>query len=261
MERVESADGTTIAYERHGSDDGPVVVCLHGTGVTRHIWRALGGQLEGAGLVVPDRRGRGESGDTEPWSFERELEDAEALFEAASGETTEGVVLFGSSFGGLVSLRTAERVDPAGLVCYEPPMPREVLDQSHESLADRIDDRLASGDRAAAVRLFFEEATGAENVEAWPIWPDCIELAATISREARVVEEFELGSPDISAPTLLFEGAYSPTYLQHGIDLLERRLPEPRVVEVEAAHAGVATAPGAVAASLREFLDSITSNR
>lgn len=253
MHHVSSADGTTIAYDRVG--EGPPIICLHGTGVTRHIWDGVAGHLDDsqATLIIPDRRGRGESGDTLPWAFERELEDVAALVDAVDGT----VSIFGSSYGGLLAVRAAERLSVEQLLLFEPPMPREVVspDDEYESLAARVRERLDMGDREAAVRLFFEEATGASNIESWPIWPDCVELAETIARESAFVERFELGTPSVTVPTLLFRGRYSPEYLQRGVGVLAERLPDTTTVEINSSHAGVVTAPEEVANAVGQFLE------
>jgi pimeloyl-ACP methyl ester carboxylesterase len=249
VQQVTSADGTEIAYERHG--EGPAVICLHGTGVTRQLWRPLVGHLaDDATLVMPDRRGRGESGDAETYAFERELDDVAAL-----AEPVDRPVLFGSSFGGLVAMSAADRLDIAGLVLYEPPMPAVTVEEPYESIADRMERLLESGEREAAVKLFFEEATGAENVERWPIWPDCVALAETILRESAVVEEFHPDDVSVSVPALLLTGERSPAHLRRSVSILDERLPDTRVVEIEgASHAGIATAPAQVAAAVRDFL-------
>jgi pimeloyl-ACP methyl ester carboxylesterase len=258
MRRVTSADGTEIAYERHEMappPGRPPAICLHGTGVTRHVW---GRFLEAAGgttFVVPDRRGRGESGDADSWAFEREIEDVVALASAAAPDGP--VTLFGSSFGGLVAMRVAERTDVDRLVLYEPPMPAATVEgEDHESLADEVQRRIESGNREGAVRYFFEEATGATGVERWPIWPDCVALAETIARECHVVESFDPTGLSLSVPTLLVRGTDSPAYLRSGIDVLADLLGDTRVVEVEAGHAGVAVAPGQVASAVDAFLES-----
>ncbi len=252
MHHVTSADGTSIAYDSVGEE--PPVICLHGTGVTRHIWYGVADHLADsqATLLLPDRRGRGESGDTLPWDFERELEDVAALAETVDGP----VSVFGSSYGGLLALRAAEQLPIERLLLFEPPMPKEVVapDDEYESLATRVRDRLNGGDREGAVRLFFEEATGASNVESWPIWPDCVELAETIARESAFVEQFELGNPDITVPVLALQGKYSPEYLQRGVSVLAERLPNTTTVEIESSHAGVVTAPAAVADAVGQFL-------
>ena len=83
---VVSKDGTRIAYERMGS--GPAVVLIDGAMCSR----AFGPMPKIAALLkehftvyLYDRRGRGESGDTEPYSKAREVEDIEALVRAAGG--------------------------------------------------------------------------------------------------------------------------------------------------------------------------------
>ena len=255
MEQVRSVDGTEIGYERHTSDSpgswSSPVVCLHGTGVTRQVWQRFLRRAAGATFVVPDRRGRGESGDTDPWTFERELEDVAAV---AAAEAPDGpITLFGSSFGGLVALRVAERIAVDRLVLYEPPMPAVTVPEDETvGVADEVDRRLRAGNREAATRVFFEEATGVTDVEDWPIWPDPVGLAETIARECHVVESFE--PRPLSVPTLLFRGVHSPAYLQDGIEVLADRLSDTRTVDVDAAHAGVATAPERVATALDTFL-------
>src|SRR4029079_9459845 len=65
-----------------------------------------------------DRRGRGQSGDTQPYAPAREVEDIAALIEAAGGSAC----LLGLSSGGALALEAAAsglRVEK--VVAYEPP--------------------------------------------------------------------------------------------------------------------------------------------
>jgi pimeloyl-ACP methyl ester carboxylesterase len=65
-----------------------------------------------------DRRGRGESGDTPPYSPAREVEDIAALVEAAGGSAA----LLGLSSGGALALEAAASGLPLTMVVvYEPP--------------------------------------------------------------------------------------------------------------------------------------------
>lgn len=255
MHTISSADGTTIAFDCHG--DGPPIIGLHGTGVRRTIWSPLAAQLSEHSLLAVDRRGRGDSGDTTPYEFEREIEDVRALVETCDREP----VLFGSSFGGLLAMAAATAVDIRQLVLYEPPLPRLTLDadqRPEQSLADQTAELIAAGDDEAAARTFFTQATGADAIEHWPIWPECVEFAPTIPRECRVVEQFERGAVPTDIETLLFTGADSPEYLQAGVAELSEIISESTVVSLDGVgHAGVAVAPDRVAEQLGSFVQPI----
>ena len=81
VEFVTSKDGTTIAYDRLGQ--GPAVVLVSGGSVDRSSNAGLAEQLAGGFTVVNyDRRGRGPSGDTQPYAIEREIEDIDAVIGA-----------------------------------------------------------------------------------------------------------------------------------------------------------------------------------
>ena len=88
MAETTSADGTTIAYDSWG--DGPLVVVVGGAFNDRGTWAQLARALAAQGFraVSYDRRGRGGSGDTQPYALEREFEDLAAVIDAAErGET------------------------------------------------------------------------------------------------------------------------------------------------------------------------------
>lgn len=81
MQTVVSKDGTSIAYEKTGS--GPAIVLVGTTASDHHDLDGLAGLLSEHFTVYNyDRRGRGESGDTQPYSPAREMEDVEALLDA-----------------------------------------------------------------------------------------------------------------------------------------------------------------------------------
>ena len=102
MQQVQSRDGTAIAYTRGG--DGPAVVLIGG---------ALDDGSENARLIptLADsftvanyaRRGRGNSGDTLPYSLQREIEDLAAVVDELGGRAHA----FGSSSGGALLLEAA----------------------------------------------------------------------------------------------------------------------------------------------------------
>lgn len=120
MYTVTSRDGTRIAYERTGS--GPTVILIDAAG----HWRAnsalggLGDLLAKEFTVVRyDRRGRGDSTDTPPYTPDREVEDLAALIDA----TGAPAALYGFSSGCLVALHASAAGLPLRhLVLLEPPI-------------------------------------------------------------------------------------------------------------------------------------------
>jgi len=82
MEKVISANGTSIAYQKSGA--GPSLVLVHGATSDHTRWSPNLPEFEKHFTVYAvDRRGRGESGDTEPYSIDREVEDVAAVVDAA----------------------------------------------------------------------------------------------------------------------------------------------------------------------------------
>ena len=74
MNKVNSTDGTPIAFDRSG--EGPAVVLVGGALSSRSASGALVTLLAPHFSVFAyDRRGRGDSGDTPAYAVEREVED------------------------------------------------------------------------------------------------------------------------------------------------------------------------------------------
>lgn len=250
MQTVTSADSTSIAYERHG--DGPPLLLLHGTSGTRHSWDALAPHLaDDFTLIVPDRRGRGDSGDAAEYDLAREVDDLRALLDDIDGDVT----VFGHSFGGLVALAVTDEIDLSRLVLYEP----SVLVGKHreDDLAARIQERLDEGDREAAMKLFYREGGGIPAPERLPIWPQDVpfELAETVVRENEAVESYGLPSdPDVPHSTLLLTGERGPEHLRAAVQTLSDRVPQSRLIEFDGlGHMGVQSDPERVAAAVRSF--------
>lgn len=250
MQTVTSADGTRIAYDRHG--DGPPLLLVHGSSGTRRAWDAVVPHLaEEFTLIVPDRRGRGDSGDSDEYSLAREVEDLDALRGVVKGDVT----VFGHSFGGLLALAATERIDVHRLILYEP----AVLVGNHRGndLASRMQTCLDAGDREAAMKLFFQEGGGVPAPEELPVWPAGVnfDLVETVIRENHAVESYELPSdPAINCPTLLLTGEHGPAHLRDAVRMLAERVPQSRLVEFDGVgHVGTHSAPKQIAAAVRSF--------
>src|SRR5262245_56212596 len=117
MNTVRSADGTAIAVQRQGS--GPAIALVAGALTSAAAFEPLAQLLAPSFTVYAyDRRGRGESEDTQPYAVQREIEDLAAVLVEAGGQA----YVFGHSSGAILALETAAAGHGiAGLALYEPP--------------------------------------------------------------------------------------------------------------------------------------------
>jgi pimeloyl-ACP methyl ester carboxylesterase len=150
MVKIKSMDGTLIAYMRSGS--GPPLLLVHGTTADHTRWPAVLPAFEEKFTVYAvDRRGRGESGDNEPYKIEREFEDIAAVIDSIHGP----VNVLGHSYGALCCLESALLTENiAKLILYEPYI-HTGIDVYPPGIADRIQALVDAGDRDGAVSTMF----------------------------------------------------------------------------------------------------------
>src|SRR6266487_1673817 len=101
MRHAVSEDGTRIAYEKVGQ--GPPLVIIGGALGDHRFYAPLASELAGQFTVYFDRRGRGQSGDTQPYAVAREVEDVAALI----AEAGEPALVYGHSAGAALALHAA----------------------------------------------------------------------------------------------------------------------------------------------------------
>src|SRR4051794_883193 len=209
MSTLHSADGTVIAYETTG--DGPPVIlvdgalCHRSSGPARPLAAELAREFT---VYTYDRRGRGESGDTAPYAVEREIEDIEALVEAAGGP----VCVYGISSGAALALEAAVRM-PAieRLALYEAPF---IVDDSRAPIALSYDGL----SRAAAVRAFMRAVGVPRPFAALMSHMGKLKAVAhTLPYDAAIVGPHQLGKPlprwDVDADTLVVAGGKSHAWM------------------------------------------------
>ncbi|HZA20298.1 MAG TPA: alpha/beta hydrolase [Actinomycetota bacterium] len=213
MDRVTSTDGTSIAYDRMGS--GPAVILVSGAAVARAGNTPLAAELaEHFTVYNYDRRGRGDSGDTLPYSVGREIEDINTLISEAGGSAH----LYGISSGGALVLEAAAAgVAADKLAVYE--IPYNMADdgpQRQREYIEGLEALLAEGRRGDAAELFMrtvgtpdEFITSAKNS---PMWAGMEAIAPTLPYDAACLGN---GRPPtdrlakITQPTLVATGGAS----------------------------------------------------
>src|SRR6478672_3208028 len=146
---VTSADGTSIAIECAGA--GPSLVIVHGGTGDRRRWTPLFPLLEAKFRVCAmDRRAHGASGDTPPYSLDKEVDDVVAVVSKQPGP----VFVLGHSFGAVCALEAAFRTTKiARLALYEAP----VRVGDHSAVLARMEAMIRAGDRDGALTTFMRE--------------------------------------------------------------------------------------------------------
>ena len=109
MSRLTSFDGTALALATTGPDDAPLVVLVHGLGMSMDSWGEVPAMLAGQHRVIRyDLRGHGRSGDARSGGYDLEAH-ARDLVTVLTACVPQGrrAVLVGHSLGGGIILAAA----------------------------------------------------------------------------------------------------------------------------------------------------------
>jgi pimeloyl-ACP methyl ester carboxylesterase len=232
MDTVRSSDGTIIAFDRLG--EGPPIVLVSGASCARAVHTRPAELLSAHFTVLNyDRRGRGDSGDTSPYTIEREIEDLDAVIAEAGG----AAAVFGSSSGAVLALRAAAAGLPiTGLALWEPPFMagQDALRLQREYVA-RLTALLDADRRGDAVALFMQTVgLPAEMINGMrhaPMWPGMEALAHTLAYDAAVMGDGTMPAGLVSSvkvPTLVMEGDATGAWAADSARALVAALPDPR---------------------------------
>jgi pimeloyl-ACP methyl ester carboxylesterase len=218
MDKVTSKDGTQIAYDKRG--EGPAVILVDGA----LCYRTFGPMPRLSELLSPqftvynyDRRGRGESGDTQPFALEHEIDDLEALIDEAGGSA----FVFGTSSGACLALEAASKLGDkiTKLALYEAPYNAEPsVRQAWKEYRQGLNALLSENRRGDAAALFMGSVgTPAEQIEGMrqsPIWPVFEAVAPTLAYDAATLGDDRSvptqRAAKVTAPTLVMNGTVIP---------------------------------------------------
>jgi len=233
MSKVISKDGTQIAYEKQGQ--GPALILVDGA----MCFRAFGPMPGLAKLLESDftvytydRRGRGESTDTPPYTVEREVEDLEALIK----DVGSSAYVFGTSSGACLVIEAASRLGDKveKIALYEAPY-RSDGDALREWTVYRkqLGDLLVAGRRGDAVALFMKLVeTPAEMVDGMrqsPAWPIFEAIAPTLMYDADDIGENRTVPVEraarVTAATLAINGSASFPFMYDSAKIIANAVP------------------------------------
>ena len=262
-EFVRSADGTSIAVFRSGV--GPPLILVHGASADHTTFRVVGPRLaRHFTLHAIDRRGRGASGDTEPYAIAREFEDVAAVADAVAAETGGPVPVFGHSYGGRTALGAALLTDgSAASISYEGAPTPPGASYHPTGLDAELAAQLAAGDPVAVLSTFMTRVVGMDEAElaayrADPVWPLRVAAAPTIVREldAEMDPAASLETLGrVRQPVLQCSAARACAAFREATYAFDARLADGRVIEIAGAkHAAHHTRPDAVVTAVRDFV-------
>lgn len=241
MATVTSKDGTAIGYDRRGQ--GPAVILVDGA----LGYRQFGPLSRLAELLAPkftvidyDRRGRGESGDTQPYALVREIEDIEGLIVASGGSAS----MCGLSSGACLALEAAIQLGTKvqKLALYEPPYSSDdtTLPEWKE-YASELTALLAGARYGDAVTLFMSfvgtPPAVIDGMRESPVWPMMEAVAPTlaydraaIGGDRRVPTE---RAARLAVPTLVMNGTITLPFIAATAEALAAAIPKGRHLTLE----------------------------
>jgi pimeloyl-ACP methyl ester carboxylesterase len=259
MHTIQSTNGVQIAYQRSGA--GPPLVVVHGGTADHTRWAPILPALEEHFTVCAmDRRGRGASGDAQPYAIEREFEDVAALVDSLSAGGKVDVVAH--SFGAVCALEAALLTSNIRkLVLYEPAPPG--FREAPATIA-RMRQQLDAGDREGLLGTFLLEAAGLtpdelELVRSVPAWRGRVAAAHTILREVESIAAlppFDAGRfGRLATPTLLLLGGESRVAYREATEQLHSMLPSSQIAVMPGQqHIAMNTAPEVFVGEVLGFL-------
>jgi pimeloyl-ACP methyl ester carboxylesterase len=178
-----------------------------------------------------DRRGRGDSGDTAPYTIDREIEDLAALITEAGGLA----YVYGLSSGAALALRAAaHRLPITKLAANEPPF---TVDDNRSPLpadfATHLAELVSVGQRGDAVEFFMTAGMGMPAqaiapMRTMPMWPALETLAHTLVYDTTIMGDNSLPTQHaaaVTSPTLVLAGADSPAWLRNSAQALADTIP------------------------------------
>jgi len=261
---VLSADGTPIVAEVYG-DSGPAIVLVGGALNDRRTFIPLAKWLaDGFTVATYDRRGRGDSGDVQPWAVERELEDLAAVVDVVGGTA----YALGVSTGAVFAAEAAAHGVPIrGLLLIEPPF---ILDDTRSvpvGLASRLQELVAQDRYGDATELFLVTAVEmpAEVVAPLrnaPLWKDLEALAPTLAYDVLLMGDFTLPAhwaTAITVPTLVIDGGESREWRRNTAQIVADLLPHGRRLTMDGQPHDVD--PEVLGPIVEEFIEGCRNSR
>ncbi|MCC5929860.1 MAG: alpha/beta hydrolase [Cyclobacteriaceae bacterium] len=239
-----SKDGTMIAFSRQGKGNPLILIdgafCHRNFGANVKLPQYLTNHFM---VYTYDRRGRGESGNTLPFSLEREFEDLQAVIDETSGDA----FVYGISSGAALALEAVKYgVNIKKLVVFESPY---IVDSSRNpfpaNYLETIQSLLKENKPAKAVKYFMGTGIGLPPFVVWmmqlmPAWKQMKKIAHTLEYDTLLLKNYGSGEPfqnedwqEVNIPVLVISGTKSEKWAQNAMKHLAEVLPDARHLDLE----------------------------
>lgn len=231
MKTVRSNDGTILAYDTLGG--GPPLIFITGASCFRNFMPVLQdakGFAKEFTVYNYDRRGRGDSSDTQPYAIEREVEDIAAMIDAAGGKAS----LYGHSSGAVLALeaalRLADKVEK--VVLYDPPYVHNKAEKAkYGELSKEVHALLDDGKNGPAMRTFLK-GIGMPKFFVYlmplmPGWKTMRKLAPTLAYDIELTRDLPpiARAIQVTVPMQIVVGEKSPESVKSSAKQLADAMP------------------------------------
>lgn len=239
MQTVTSADGTIIAFDQVGT--GPPLILVGGAFEQRAMdsetakLAVLPLLAEHFRVVHYDRRGRGDSSDTQPFAVAREIEDLAALIDVSGGSACVFGISSGAGLAFEGALKLGDKIKKLAL--YEPPYNDEAeARQAWKEFRQQLAIALGAGRNRDAVGLFMQllgvPVEQLEEMYQYPMWPMWEAIAPTIAYDAAALGE-DASVPreraaELRIPALVINGSESYPFMHVSAAALAQAMPQGR---------------------------------
>ncbi|TPW72245.1 alpha/beta fold hydrolase [Schumannella sp. 10F1B-5-1] len=236
---VTSADGTPLAVQIVG--EGHPLVIVGGAFSRGADGAEIAARAADRGFRVAtfDRRSRGDSGDTAPYSPDREIDDLIAVIGAlgSGSDTSETATVVGHSSGAILALAAAAAGAPISrLVLSEPPFLFE--NPFAADLPERLQAFVDAGEPGDAVVTFQREGVGLpdemiEQIRQSPMFEALLPMAQSTVYDATIALTFAVPTPEmlnVGVPAVIVRGEQTFPVLIAAADRLATLMPQHRLV-------------------------------
>jgi pimeloyl-ACP methyl ester carboxylesterase len=258
---VKSVDGVTIGIMTAGV--GPDLLLVHGGMGQIEQWEPIWSMLaDHWRITAMDRRGRGSSGDSEPYEMQSEFADIQSVARFLAAEQDAPIDVFAHSYGATCTLGAARVGTPLRRIAlYEPPGPQTVS----KEWTERATFLISEGKPGRAMFSFITEIIGLSEAQfeeyrnapsAYDVLPI---VTSTLPREAEALSQVDFAelAAQVTTPTLLLLGTLSLSWAGEIVGQLSTTMSNAEVAElIDQGHNAIDKDPELIVKELLRFFAS-----